>query len=101
MRSLLKCSQCGAMLPPGKSVCPKDGARAVADNPFGDEATVRRDSSAPPSSGKELAAVPARPLVTAAPVQPVLAAEEEEEDDSRNERKRAWEATVSRDVMVG
>jgi serine/threonine protein kinase len=96
MRSLLKCSQCGAMLPPGKSVCPKDGARAVADNPFVDEATVRRDSSSPPSSGKGLAVVAA---VTPAPAQPVH--EDEDEDDDRSASKRAWEETVSRDVMVG
>ncbi len=93
MRSLLKCSQCGAMLPPGKTVCPRDGARAVAENPFVDEATVRRDSSAPPSSGKPLAVVSAQPVLTPAPVEPM---EQEEPVD-----ERSWEATVSRDVLVG
>ncbi|WP_224361745.1 serine/threonine-protein kinase [Hyalangium versicolor] len=74
-RSMLKCSQCGAMLPPGASVCPRDGARAVAENPFGDEATVRRDSKSPRLE------------------------EAFEEEEPRDEG--TWEATVSRDVLVG
>jgi serine/threonine protein kinase len=80
------------MLPPGVSVCPRDGARAVAENPFVDEATVRRDSSGPPrGTGKAPAAGTAQPLLTPAPAEPADEAEEEQ----------AWEATVSRDLMVG
>ncbi|WP_224245109.1 serine/threonine-protein kinase [Hyalangium gracile] len=87
MRGLMKCSQCGAMLPPGTAVCPRDGARGVAENPFGEEATVRRESMAPRANAK--AAAP-RPQLTPAPV---------EEMESVDEG--SWEATVSRDVLVG
>ncbi|MDY7230437.1 serine/threonine-protein kinase [Hyalangium rubrum] len=94
MRSLLKCSQCGAMLPPGKTVCPRDGARAVEDNPFGDESTVRHDSPSRRSQGKAPEAPPnSLALVPDAP--------EEEDEAEDSPASGGWEATVSRDVMVG
>jgi len=102
MRSLLKCSQCGAMLPSGKTVCPKDGARGVAENPFVDEATVRRDTSAPPSSGNEHTAIAAHSPMDPTPMQPrVFKDSTEDDEDEVTASKRRWEETVSRDVMVG
>ncbi len=92
MRSLLKCSQCGALLPPGTMVCPRDGARAVTDNPFANEATVRRDPEAPRTSGKTAALVTAQPVTPPAPI---------EEEDEQPRDVASWEATVSRDVLVG
>ncbi|MFL5347379.1 MAG: protein kinase domain-containing protein [Hyalangium sp.] len=89
MRSLLKCSQCGAMLPPGSTVCPRDGARAVADNPFVDEATVRSPSAGARANGKT---PPSGVMPQPAPAQ----AEPDEDVD-----EKSWEATVSRDVLVG
>ncbi|HYH97493.1 serine/threonine-protein kinase [Hyalangium sp.] len=76
------------MLPPGTTLCPRDGARAVADNPFVEEATVRRDPGSPPVHGK--AAGVAQPLLTPAPV-----------ELSEEVREGSWEATVSRDMLVG
>lgn len=90
------------MLPPGKTVCPKDGARAVADNPFVDEATVRRDASAAPSTAQELKAVAAHSPMDPTPMQPrVFRDASEDDDDEVTASKRKWEETVSRDVMVG
>jgi serine/threonine protein kinase len=80
------------MLPPGVTVCPRDGASAIADNPFSDEPTVRRNSMVPPVNGKAPVAVPP-PLVT----EPVLVAVQDDLSDD----ERSWEATVTRDVLVG
>jgi serine/threonine-protein kinase len=81
------------MLPPGTTFCPRDGARAVTDNPFVDEATVRRDSASPPGVGKPAVAGSAAPVTKSAPMEP----EEPDEEVSQS----SWEATVSRDVLVG
>jgi serine/threonine-protein kinase len=98
MRSLLKCSQCGAMLPPGTTVCPRDGARAITDNPFTDEPTVRRDSLSPRTSGKTAALGTPQQQPPAAPAR--VEPEYDDEEPQQVEVSK-WEETVSRDVLVG
>lgn len=90
IRSLQKCSKCGAMLPPGAMVCPRDGARAVEDNPFGDESTVRHSQGAPSRGQGASASGSSFPVLTAAPAEP-----------REREGAGTWEETVSRDVLVG
>jgi serine/threonine-protein kinase len=74
----------------------------VVENPFADEATVRRDPGTPAANGtgKVLAAVPNPPLLTAAPAERMEPVREQTEQ-SQVVDERSWEATVSRDVLVG
>jgi serine/threonine protein kinase len=80
------------MLPPGVTVCPRDGASAITDNPFSDEPTMRRDPGAPRANGKAPVAVPPPPVTEAASM---------EVEDDPSEEEGSWEATVRRDVLVG
>jgi serine/threonine protein kinase len=84
------------MLPPGTTVCPRDGARPVEDNPFTDEATVRRDSTSPPSGSRPSSELLSQPALVSDP-----RAMDEDEDPDEDSGARRWEETVSRDVLVG
>jgi serine/threonine-protein kinase len=81
------------MLPAGVSVCPRDGSRGVADNPFGEEATMRHSKGTPRASNGGRAPAP--------PIEVLEGAPAEGSEDLEEVDENRWEETVSRDVLVG